>query len=144
MRAGRTRSASAVAAAIGVATALALAGCAPTGRSIAGTWQLVKATDSKGALDLSGLHVTLTVKGAKSGGQGPCNYYGVGFDASTTGRRILTSGSATTMGCIPSSRLALDSRYFAVLAGPVTATIKHNDLVLVGAKGTLEYKRDDA
>lgn len=143
MRAGRAGAASAVAVALGAVIVLGLTGCAPSGQSIAGKWELVSGHDSKGPFDLSGLHVTLIVKGAKSGGQGPCNFYGVGFDASTTGQRVLTSGSSTAMGCIPNSRLALDTRYYAVLEGSMTATIKHHDLILVGANGALEYKRDD-
>jgi heat shock protein HslJ len=130
--------------ALGAAIALTTTGCSSTGQSISGTWELVKASDSSGTFDLSGLDVTLRIDGAKSGGQGPCNGYGVQFDGTTTGQRVVTPGASTAMGCIPSSRNALDQRFFAVLAGPMTAKIKHNELVLVGHEGTLAFRRDDA
>jgi heat shock protein HslJ len=136
----------ALAAALALALALALTGCSTGGQSIAGTWRLVSGHDSAGSFHLAGLRVTLTIDGTKSGGQGPCNDYGSPFDSSTTGHIAVGQSVSTSMGCIPESRLALDTRYFAVLMGTgptndIVASFKGTDLVLTGTKGTLEYAR---
>jgi heat shock protein HslJ len=135
-----------LATALALGMTLGLAGCSIGGKSIEGNWRLVSGHDSAGSFDLTGLRVTLAIDGAKSGGQGPCNFYGSPFDSSTTGHIVIGQSVSTSMGCIPASRMTLDSRYFAVLMGTgstnnVIASFKGAELVLTGGNGTLTYAR---
>lgn len=116
-------------------------GGSSTTTSILGTWTLVKGTDDKGSISPDGAVVTLTLNGASSGGQGPCNAYGARSSTATTGPITITVGIRTEMACTEPSRNLTEARYFAALAKIRTASISSNQLALTGGGDTLFFTR---
>lgn len=123
---------------------LVLVGCAAVGAttgSIDGTWRLVGGTDYAGQLHLHHIRVTLTVDGANSRGDGPCNAYGASISSSRTGRVSIRRGVTTTMACAEQSRNAMEARYFRDLGNVDVAHLNAGDLWLVGSNASLQFAR---
>lgn len=111
----------------------------PAAHEIAGKWQLASGTDAQGSLSIGNERVTLTVNGADSGGQGPCNSYGVHLSSSRTGPITVTRGIQTQMACADPDRMILEKRYFAALNNATQAELDGGSLVLSGAHISLRY-----
>lgn len=123
---------------------LVLVGCATVGAtsgSIDGTWKLVGGTDYDGLMHLHHMHVTLTVDGTDSGGDGPCNAYGANISSSRTGKVTIRRGVTTTMACAEQSRNTFEERYFRDLGNVDVAHLNAGDLWLVGSNASLQFAR---
>lgn len=136
--------------ALGTGLLLALAGCGtssgPAGESgsadasiPAGGWVLVAGEDEDGPITPRGTHpVTLDVGEEAVSGTAACNTYSapVGGDDGA----LLGSATATEMGCLPRSVMALERRYLDALAGVDSAAARAPGLVLTGATVRLEFR----
>ena len=120
-------------------------GAGPGGSSttspISGAWQLVSGSDAKGTITPAAAIVTLTVDGAKSGGNGGCNAFGARVSAATTGPLTITVGIHTEMACAKPAANATEARYFAALGRITTASIAGGKLTLNGGGDTLRFVR---
>jgi heat shock protein HslJ len=110
-----------------------------TQQTIDGHWRLVGGTDATGPMDLDSAVVTLTIDGADSGGQAPCNSYGVTISGDSVGTVTIRPGIHTDMACQDPERTALESRYLASLPTISSAHFHGQELVLDGPNVQLDY-----
>ncbi|MGV8969702.1 MAG: META domain-containing protein [Microbacteriaceae bacterium] len=140
---------------------LSLAGCAPEpvnspSPDVVGQWQLVSGADGPRALTFDqNTIITLDIAKDVSGGQGPCNRYGVnveGGNGAASTVRNTDSGERdgsqirfgmtlqTLMACADTDLTELETRYFAALPQITSAAIDQGSLVLQGGSVQLLFE----
>jgi heat shock protein HslJ len=127
----------------GCATAVSGGGSGAGGSKqvITGTWQLVRGTDSHGAISPGTTDVTLRIDGSSSGGHGPCNAFGATVSSATTGALTVKMGITTEIACVPADVNTTEARYFGNLRAVTTASRAGRQLTLSGGGDTLVFTR---
>lgn len=105
-----------------------------------GSWHLVSGRDARGAFDLDGPEVTLTVEGEEAGGTSACNLYG--GRVAVDGEEVrLSELGGTEMGC-DRDVMTLEQRYLVALGAVERGRRTADALSLSGPDVALEFSLD--
>jgi heat shock protein HslJ len=124
---------------------LALAGCAAPGVSapdprLGGTWHLVAAHDDRGAMDLDGTNITLTI-GKFTGGSSPCNGYSATVAGGVGVVYVQAFQSADGEDCPNPAATELDARYLSALQKAQFSKLAGGLLTLSSPTAVLKYSK---
>lgn len=131
-------------AAIVLATATVLGGCAGAGGAaidtLQGSWVLQSGADAQGAFIDSVSPVTLEVDGRDYSGDSPCNLYS-GTLATDGGGVDFGEGGimSTERACLDAEQMDLEARYYGALLAVERAESTGDELVLTGPGVELVY-----
>jgi heat shock protein HslJ len=104
------------------------------------TWHLVSASDDKGAMDIDGANITLTI-GKFTGGSSPCNGYSATVAGGVGVVYVQAFQSANGEDCPNQAATELDARYLAALQKAQFSRLAGGQLTLSSPTAALHYSQ---